>query len=38
MQNSVVMFAFSVFDWKYTFLGEFGPKNQNRQFKLKFGT
>ena len=74
MQNSVVLFTFSVFDWKYLFrskfyhwiwslvpskfwicrihklftffqfwedilfLGKFGPKSQNCQFKLKFGT
>ena len=33
MQNSVVMFVFSVFDQS-----KFGPKNQNFQLKLKFGT
>ena len=84
MQKSVVIFTFSVFDWKYPFwvnlikkikivslssylvprsnlvpnlitqnstvlfffsfraeipiLDKFGPKNQNYQFKLKFGT
>ena len=37
MQNSMVMFTFSIFDWNYL-LGKFGPKNQNGQFKLKFGT
>ena len=30
--------ACSVFDWKYPFLGKFGPKTQNCQFKLKFNT
>ena len=30
----MVMFTFSVFDWKYHFC----PKNQNCQFKLKFRT
>ena len=35
MQNSMLMFTFSVFDWKY-FLEKFGPKNQNCQFELKF--
>ena len=34
IQNSVVMFTFSVF----FFLAKLGPKNQNYQFKLKFGT
>ena len=80
MQNSRVVFTFSVLDWKHpfwanllqkikivtlswnvvprliqicrihwwcsyfpfylgnSFLGKFGPKNQNCQFKLKFGT
>ena len=28
----------SVFNWKYLFLGKFGPKIQNYQFKLKFCT
>ena len=37
MQNSMVMFTFSIFDWNYL-LVKFGPKNQNGQFKLKFGT
>ena len=37
MENSVVMFTFSVFDWKCPF-GKFGPKIQNCQFKRKFGT
>ena len=35
MQNSMVMFTFSVFDWN-TFLGKFGPKIQKGQFELKF--
>ena len=30
--------ACSVFTWKYLFLGKFGPKTQNYQIKLKFGT
>ena len=30
--------ACSVFNWKYLFLGKFGPKNQNYQFNLKFCT
>ena len=38
MQNSMVMFTFSIFDQKYLFLNKFGPKNQNFQFKLKCGT
>ena len=37
MQNSLVMFTFSVFDWKY-FLGQICSKKLNCQFKLKFGT
>ena len=37
MQNSMVMFTFSVFDWKYLF-GKFGPKNQNCPSELKFRT
>ena len=32
------MLTFSLFDHKYLFLGKFGPKNQNCQFQLKFGT
>ena len=36
MQNSMVMFTFSFF--RFRFLGKFGPKNQSCQFKLKFGT
>ena len=28
--------ACSVFNWKNFFLGKFGPKTQNYQFKLKF--
>ena len=38
MQNSMVVFTFSIFDRKYLFLGKFGSKNQNCQFKLKRGT
>ena len=36
-QNSMVVFTFSVLD-ETPFLGKFGPKSQNCQFKLKFGT
>ena len=68
MQNSMMLFNFLIFKWKYPFwtnlvqkikiiswswnlvphffcfwveipfLGKFGPKNQNYQLKLKFGT
>ena len=38
MQNSMMMFTFLVFESKYPFLGKFGPKSQNYQLKLKFGT
>ena len=34
----MVVFTFAVLHWKYPFWGKFGPKNQNCQFKLKFGT
>ena len=34
----MVVFTFAVLDQKYTFLGKFSSKNQNCQFKLKFGT
>ena len=37
MQNSRVVFSFSLFDGKDHF-GKFGSKNQNCQFKLKFRT
>ena len=37
MQNSLMMFTFSVFSQKY-FFGKFGQKRKNCQFKLKFGT
>ena len=41
-QNSMVVYTLSVLGYKYpfwaTFLGEFGPKNQNCQFELKIGT
>ena len=37
MQNSMVIFTFSVSTGN-TFLGKFGPKNENCQFKRKFGT
>ena len=36
MQNSMVIFNFSVSDWKFLFF-KFGPKTQNHQFKLKSG-
>ena len=35
MQNSIVMFTFSVFDQNILY-DKFDPKNQNAQFKLKF--
>ena len=35
MQNSVVMFTFSLCRWQISFLGKFGPENQ--KFILKFG-
>ena len=38
MQNSMMLFTFSVLNWKHPFLVKFNPKNQNCQFKLKFGT
>ena len=38
MQNSVVLLIFSALDQKHPFGGKFGPKSQNCQFKLKFGT
>ena len=37
MQNSMIKFTFFVSNQKYP-LGKFGPKIQNFQFKLKFGT
>ena len=37
MQNSMVLFTLSVFDWKY-FFGKFGLKKQNCQFESKFYT
>ena len=33
----MVLFTFSNFDGEYFFLQKFGSKNQNCQFKLKFG-
>ena len=36
MQNSMALFTFSALDRKQ-FLSKFGPKNQNCQFKQKFG-
>ena len=38
MKNSVVVVHFFSFRWETPFLGKFGPKHQNCQFKLKFGT
>ena len=32
------IYLFIYLDWKYSFLGKLGPKNQTCQFKLKFGT
>ena len=37
MKNSMAMLTFFFFRLKVTFLGKFGLKNQNSQFKLKFG-
>ena len=38
MQNSMMVSVLSVLDWKeLPFLGKFGPKKQNCQFKLKIG-
>ena len=34
MQNSMMLFTLFVLE----FFGKFGPKNQNYQLKLKFGT
>ena len=38
MQNSMVVFTFSVLEWKYSFWGKFGHKIRNCQFKLKPST
>ena len=39
MQNSMMMFTFSVFNHKYlSFLDKFGPKIRNCLFKVKFDT
>ena len=38
MQNSMVMFTFSVLDWKYPFWANLVKKTQNCLLKLKFGT
>ena len=38
MQNLMALFSFSVIHRKHSSLGKFGAKNQNCQFKLKFGT
>ena len=37
MRSSMALFTFFCFRWKTHFLSKFGPKNQNFQFKLKFG-
>ena len=37
MQNSMVVFTFSMFNRKYLFWGKFGPRNQSCQLELKFG-
>ena len=37
MQNSVVVFTFSALDQKHPFWANLVKKNQNCQFKLKFG-
>ena len=37
VQNSTVMYSFSIFDWKYPFWTSFA-KIQNCLFKVKFGT
>ena len=38
MQNSMVVFTFSVLDTETLFLDKFGPKTQYYQFKQKFVT
>ena len=38
MHKSMVMITFFSFSQEMHFLGKLGPKNQNCQFKLKFGT
>ena len=38
MQNSMMLFTFFVFEWKYLFWANLVQKNQNFHFKLKFGT
>ena len=37
MQNSMMVFTF-LFTLEIVFFGKFGPKDENCQFKLKFGT
>ena len=37
MRNSMMMFTFSIFDWKYLF-AQIWQKSQNCQFKMKFGS
>ena len=34
MHNSMAVFTFFAFDWKYLFLGKFGPRNQNYNLKI----
>ena len=38
MHNSMALFTFSVLDGRHPLFDKFGQKNQNCQFKLKFGT
>ena len=38
MQNSLVLFTFSVLEQKYPFWANLTPKKSSCQFKLKFGT
>ena len=38
MENLMVVFTFFFFPPEILFLGKFGPKIQNYQFMLKFGT
>ena len=38
MHYSMVILTFYVFNQKYPFWANFGTKNQNCQFKMKFGT
>ena len=38
VQNSIMMFTFSVLGWEYLFRAYLVQKKQNCQFKLEFGT